>query len=532
MASSPSPSFHSQNGYQYDSISDPSISHQTESSSLSSSPPPAAKPTTRLLAPDLQRGLLMAFMALDHVALGLNTWQHGTNIDGEMDGIIVRRWNFTTAYVVRTLTHLCAPGFTFLLGMGVVFLSESRTRLGWSAGRLMQYYAMRGLVLTAVTALLGFIGTGGQLWFMNAVLFALAIDYVLAGMVWLIIDRTERWFAEVLERRLLMLDKRNGTVYDAGNDDSNDEEGGINQPLLLGRRHAARESERAAVASSLSWHTHNILLLILSIITIWWNIWLSDNHGHCTLETELSKGSASTRFIPTSQHLFVSIWFWYVAGEHVMSNFPPMAWLSFAILGLLYGRILSARKWTKSALTIGHISIGISFSIIFVLTRLLRLGNLSEDCLHTPAQHYQTAKENPYLASPASFFYIVKYPPDVAFWAFTMAGNLFLLAAFSSIPIHIAKRFSPLLNFGTSSLFFYVVHMLIVICPLGTLLKSTFGKEAGHADPTNPGSTIGITNLAAYFAMWFTLLLIMWPACYHYSRFKGTRHADSLWRFF
>ncbi|UKZ76803.1 hypothetical protein TrVFT333_004515 [Trichoderma virens FT-333] len=499
MASSPENSSHRENGYRYDSISDPNASSQNESSSLSSSPAPTAKPMVRLLAPDLQRGLLMALMAMDHLALGLNTWQHGTNIDGEMDGLIVRRWNFTTAYVVRTLTHLCAPGFTFLLGMGVVLLSQSRTRLGWSAGRLMQYYAIRGLVLTAVTTAIGFLASGGQLWFMNVVLFSLAVDYVLAGMMWLLMDRTEKWLSGVLERGLLMMDKRSGTVYVAGDDDNEDEEGGVSQPLLLGRRHAARESERAATASSLSWHVHNIFLVILSVVTIWWNIWLSEDNGRCSVDTEGSDGSASTQFIPTSKHPLLAIWFW---------------------------------KWTTSAIAIGHASAGIIFSILFVLTRLLRVGNLSEDCLHTPAQDVQTANENPYLASAASFFYIIKYPPDVAFWASTLAGNLFLLGAFSSIPVHVARRFGMLLSFGTSSLFFYVVHLNIVMSPVGTLLKNLFGTEAGHSDPMHPGSTRGITNLFAYFVLWCLLLLIMWPACFYYSRFKSTRHADSLWRFF
>ncbi|KAL7952049.1 hypothetical protein V8C42DRAFT_350308 [Trichoderma barbatum] len=480
MVSSSESSSRSENGYRYDSISDTNASSQTESSSLSLSLPPTIKPTARLLAPDLQRGLLMALMAMDHLALGLNTCQHGTNIDGEMDGLIVRRWNFTTAYIVRTFTHLCAPGFTFLLGMGVVLLSQSRTRLGWSAGRLMQYYAMRGFVLTAVTTAIGFLASGGQLWFMNVVLFSLAVDYVLAGMMWLLMDGTEKWLSEVLERGLLIMDKRSGAVYVAGDDDDEDEEGGASQPLLLGRRHAARESERAATASSLSWHAHNIFLVILS-------------------------------------HPLLAIWFWFVSTERVMSNFPPMAWLSFAILGLLYGRILCARKWTPSAIAIGHASAGTIFSVLFVLTRLL---------------HAQTANENPYLASAASFFYIIKYPPDVAFWAFTMAGNLFLLGAFSTIPVHIAKRFDMLLSFGTSSLFFYVVHLNLVMSPLGTLLKTIFGTEAGHSDPMHPGNTKGITNLFAYFVFWCALLLIMWPACFYYSRFKSTRHADSLWRFF
>lgn len=481
MASSTSSTSQRPNGYQYDSISNLNTSSQVESSTIRSPSPSLAKPTTRLLAPDLQRGLLMAIMALDHLALGINTWQHGTNIDGETDGIIVHRWNFTTAYIVRTFTHFCAPGFMFLLGMGVVFLSKSRTRLGWSAGRLLQYYAMRGFVLTAVTVIWGWLFSGGQLWFLNVVLFALGLNYFLAGIFWLTMNQTEDRLAGVLERCLLMLDKRTGAAFGGLNGDSDDEQG-VSQPLLQGQRYTARESERVVTASTLSWHIHNILLAILSVITIWWNIWLSDNHGHCSIETE------SPNSLRTSNS-FLDIWFWPVMTERVMSNFPPLAWLSFAILGLLYGRILSARKWTSSAIVMGHIAMGVVFSIIFVGTRLLRIGNLSEDCLHTPAQHHQTANENPYLASPASFFYIIKYPPDVAFWAFTMAGNLFALAAFSAIPTHIAQRLSLLLSYGTSSLFFYLVHMCIIMSPLGQLMINILAKRLATEVPQTQKTT-------------------------------------------
>lgn len=34
----------------------------------------------------------------------------------------------------------------------------------------------------------------------------------------------------------------------------------------------------------------------------------------------------------------------------IISVFPPMAWLPFGIFGLLYGRLLLAKKWGRSAL--------------------------------------------------------------------------------------------------------------------------------------------------------------------------------------
>uniref|UniRef100_A0A0D2YBJ5 Heparan-alpha-glucosaminide N-acetyltransferase catalytic domain-containing protein n=1 Tax=Fusarium oxysporum (strain Fo5176) TaxID=660025 RepID=A0A0D2YBJ5_FUSOF len=149
-------------------------------------PPQPSKPTqpsTRALAPDLLRGLLMLLMAMDHMALALNTWSHGTGRETEMDGVLIRRWNRTPAYIIRTLTHLCAPGFTMLLGIGVVYLGRSRKKLGWSSGRIARYFFIRAFVLAAVNVVLGWVITVGKVWFMNFVLFSLAVDYLLAGLL-------------------------------------------------------------------------------------------------------------------------------------------------------------------------------------------------------------------------------------------------------------------------------------------------------------------------------------------------------------
>ncbi|KAI9150331.1 hypothetical protein HJFPF1_10093 [Paramyrothecium foliicola] len=473
--------------------------------------------TTRALAPDLLRGLLMMIMAMDHLSIGLHTWEHGTNRAMEGDGIIVREWNRNVAYVVRTLTHFCAPGFTLLLGMGVVYLVRSRTRLGWSAARLVRYFAVRCLVLTVITVLFGLVTTGGQIWFMNGVLFALAVDYLVAGLLWLVLVRTEASLAQGLER---LMSPKSATAELLDDDD-------VHQSLLTRGRSEAHS--KAQMAESLSWHIHNVLLLVLSFVTIFWNIWLSPTHGHCQADT-----SATITTLPQPEDLsagivLARIWFWPLMTARIMNGFPPMAWLSFAILGLLYGRVLLARRWTSQDLAFGHAMVGIVFTIVFVLTRVLHFGNLSEDCLHAPEQERRPGV-NPYFASVQSFFYIVKYPPDVAFWAFTLAGNFFMLAGFVAIPVHVAKRFTILLDFGTSALFFYIFHMLVVFS-LGAVLVALFGHDTGIKGPMDRSSR-GIDNAYAYFAIWALIMLVLWPFCRWYSRFKSTKPADSIWRFF
>ncbi|KAK5994816.1 hypothetical protein PT974_03200 [Cladobotryum mycophilum] len=499
----------SENGYRYASspalgsnFDRPRRPSQVETSAIT-------RPSVRILAPDLLRGLLMTLMALDHVALGLHTWELGTNRTGESDGVIVKRWNDTAAYVIRTLTHLCAPGFVFLLGMGVVFLSQSRTKLGWSAWRLLWYYTLRAVILTLVTVLLGLIGSYGNIWFLNLILFALAVDYLLAGVLWLLMSKTEEALARGIACLFIMHDKRvTARAYE--NEDDDEEEGSESQSLLRRGDDNRREDEWRSLAASTSWHIHNLLLLVLSLVSIFWNIWLSPTHGHCKAQT--SDDSPNIPIIASTKipkNLLLRIWFWPVKAD----------------------RIMSAKRWNSAAMAAGHLSASLLFAVVFVSTRLFHFGNLSENCLHTPDQERNRSR-NPYLASPASFFYIVKYPPDVPFWAFCMSANLLILALFTATPTRIAKRLTVLLDFGTSALFFYVIHLLLALSFLAGLLKSWFGNKTGIPDPLNPDSTKGVTNLYGYFAAWLGVLVIMWPLCRLYSRFKSTKNADSLWRLF
>lgn len=479
--------------------------------------PPSPKTTTRppsparALAPDILRGLLMVLMALDHNAIALHSWPHGTAVDGEYDAAPVHKWNHRLAATIRVLTHLCAPGFTFLLGMGVAYFGRSRTNLGWSAEQMVWHFGVRAVVLTLVTELIGLIMTAGEVWFFNIVLFALAVDYFLAGLLWMGIAKTERGLGYVVLR---VLPKK--------------EEDEATGPLLAERRgedDIGVAPDRAIIrAADISWHLHNAMLLGLAVVTIWWNIWLSPTGGHCGVEPGWEK--------PAS--LWIQVWFWPVGGittGRVLSGFPPMAWLSFAILGLLYGRIVLARSWSTTAINSANAVAGLGFFLVFVLTRLLHFGNLSEGCLHMP-EHVANPQGNQYLASVASFFYLIKYPPDVAFWALTMAGNFFLLALFGSIPQTVAKKvFHVLLVFGTSALFFYVTHM-VVLFSTGALMVAWVGRELDSNDPWTGEPGRGVDQIWAICANLGFCLALLYPLCRWYGTFKKSKGPDSIWRFF
>ncbi|KAK1584935.1 uncharacterized protein LY79DRAFT_559825 [Colletotrichum navitas] len=456
----------------------------------------------------------MAFMAMDHNVLALNAWPHSTGADGsESDATPVGRWNRPVGYAVRTLSHLCAPGFAFLLGMGVVYFGRSRARLGWPPARMARHFAVRAVVLTAVSCAMGLAMTLGRLWLLNMVLVALAVDYLLVGLLWLAVAETEPALASVLDRFVLV-----GCARARGRERT---------PLLVHTGHrSACGAKASAPALSLSWHAHNALLLALAFVTIWWNVWLSPTHGACA-------ASAPSPSPSSTANDFWRFWFYRVESPHVMSGFPPLAWLSFAVLGLLYGRVVLARPLRPAVLAAGNAAAGLVFAGLFVLTRVLRVGNLSEGCLRTPDQAALPRGGNPYLASAASFFYVVKYPPDVAFFAYTLAATFFLLAALGAVPPRFAtRRLGVLLVFGTSALFFYVAHLVVVFVLAMLVTVPLFGRETGRPAPMEGGSTRGVDSVSVYWANWAVVMAVMYPLCKWYSAFKRTRSADSVWRFF
>lgn len=471
------------------------------------------KSTARALGPDLLRGLLMVLMVLDHCSI-VSVRSHFTAIDGEMDsGLPVHKWNTAEGYVIRTLAHLCAPGFMFLLGMGIVYFGRSRRALGWSARRLAWHFMVRSFVLTVLTAFLGLAMTSGRVWFMNLVLFALAFDYLLAGMLWLTMARTE----EVLAFWLLRV------LPDAEDDDAR-------EPLLADRRgdEDIAPDRKIMRAADISWHVHNIILAAISVVTIWWNIWLSPTGGHCGPEKSAAMltGPAST----LHQSNWSLIWFHVVSSEHLISVYPPLAWLSFVLVGLLYGRIVTARNWTRTTLTLGSVIAGLIFLCLFVLTRLLHFGNLSEGCLQMP-EHLERPDGNQYLASWQSFFYFVAYPPEVAFWAYGIGCNLLLIGILGALPVAMANTvLQPLIVYGTSALFFYITHLLLIRLSW-SIWRLVWGLPSG-SDPFRVEDSSGVDSEWVFWLNWVLVLAIMYLMCRRYGAYKRTKGPDSLWRFF
>ncbi len=106
----------------------------------------------RLLPLDLLRGLLIILMALDHANYHI-AQQHSP---GEYWGGYYPLYPNPLHFLTRFVTHFSAPGFFFLLGVGMVLFSSSRRKKGWREIEIGGHFLLRGLVLIALQGFLNY----------------------------------------------------------------------------------------------------------------------------------------------------------------------------------------------------------------------------------------------------------------------------------------------------------------------------------------------------------------------------------------
>jgi uncharacterized membrane protein len=88
----------------------------------------------------------MVLMALDHA----NHFVAQQHSPGEYWGGAFPRYGDALPFLTRLVTHLCAPGFFFLMGAGMVLFAHSRRRRGWGHGAIAGHFLLRGAVLVAL----------------------------------------------------------------------------------------------------------------------------------------------------------------------------------------------------------------------------------------------------------------------------------------------------------------------------------------------------------------------------------------------
>ncbi|HTQ03660.1 MAG TPA: heparan-alpha-glucosaminide N-acetyltransferase domain-containing protein [Polyangiaceae bacterium] len=186
--------------------------------------------------------------------------------------------------------------------------------------------------------------------------------------------------------------------------------------------------------------------------------------------------------------------------DHLIIAYPTLPWLAIMLFGYAWGERL--RRETKApALHPARLAgAGAALLALFVVLRGLNgYGNMG------------LPREG---GSVVQWLHVSKYPPSITYVALELGIMALLIALLARAgerrPFSLA---SPLLVFGQTSMFFYLLHI-----PLLALLAHALGVY--HA--LGIGAAFGFAAVAA---------LVLFPLCRWYRTFKAT-HPASLARFF
>jgi uncharacterized membrane protein len=368
--------------------------------------------SNRLLAVDALRGLIIVVMALDH-ANHFVAQKHPT---GEQWGGPFPIYRDSFSFLTRFITHLAAPGFFFLMGVGMLLFAKSRRRQGWSRWAVIRYFVLRGLLL-------------------------ILLQFILVNRAW------------ELSPGGWMLGNYVGVLFALGG--------------------------TMIVASFLLWLPPMYILVITVVLFLSTELM----HPAPELWSSVDPGLLELLFIFSGGDL--SLW----------SNYPILPWLELVTFGLVFGYWLD--EDSKQAFNRG-LWLGIVFLFAFILLRLLdSFGNIRPRAGD----------------SWIDFLNVVKYPPSMVFTLLTTGMNLIILWLFSKLAKARSIILESLAVFGQAPLFFYILH-LFLYAALGYLFA-----------PSG-------TSIIAMYPYWLLGLILLYPLCLWYGRFKQRKALTSLWRLF
>jgi len=119
------------------------MADQVQAAAPAAAEAPKRKAAGRALALDALKGLIMIVMALDHTRSFLMKYDGVKEIWYGPGTYNPQVWDFVSRYV----SHLAAPGFFFMMGMGMVLMVESRKKIGWDDSKVFHSFLKRGAIL-------------------------------------------------------------------------------------------------------------------------------------------------------------------------------------------------------------------------------------------------------------------------------------------------------------------------------------------------------------------------------------------------
>ena len=210
----------------------------------------------------------------------------------------------------------------------------------------------------------------------------------------------------------------------------------------------------------------------------------------------------------------------FFGGHFVTSGYSLIPWLGIMMLGYCFGILY--KKDMNPALRKKYVwIIGATAIAVFILTRSINMyGDMS------PWKVQPTR-----MMTICSFLNVTKYPPSLLYTLMTLGPALILLS-FLEKPLNSVQKF--IIPIGRVPLFFYILHLYLIHL-LGIVAVVASGRpwtdmifitmQNAKDSPWLAGYGF---SLAGTYMVWIVVILLLYPLCTWYDRYK-TNHKEKWW---
>jgi len=205
-------------------------------------------------------------------------------------------------------------------------------------------------------------------------------------------------------------------------------------------------------------------------------------------------------------------------GTIVFIGYPLVPWIAIMALGYSLGQVYS---WPAERRRAFLLRTGLAMVAVFVA---LRVANIYGD--PRPWSTQKTA-----LFTVLSFINVTKTPPSLLFVLITVGpALLFLRWSDASTP----RFLRPALTIGRVPMFYFLAHVLVIhliatvaaIARYGSAAIATQSPTLDKYPMTQPPDWPA--SLPVVYATWVLALLILFPLCRWYARYKATHSSPWL----
>ena len=186
-----------------------------------------------------------------------------------------------------------------------------------------------------------------------------------------------------------------------------------------------------------------------------------------------------------------------------------LSWTGIMILGYCFGNLYKksiSREQRKKIL----LAIGLSAVLLFIALRFI---NGYGDRAPWGEQKNTTL-------TIISFFNVTKYPPSLMYTLMTLGPGILFLAFFENMQSRFAKFF---ITFGRVPFFYYLIHLFLIHAfTMVAFYIAGYGNNDIMAQPFFFRPVNFGYPLWAVYAIWAGIILLLYPLCRWYDRFKST----------